>query len=142
MNENFGVILQTFVESAERNSDRTKQGYRFDQMTKMFSAYIFMLSGPLAYETLNANLPLSIPSVSTVSRFLKEKGPNVVEGIMRTEELLRYLKSRNLPLKVSISEDATRITAKISYDPVTNQLVGFTLPLDGNGLHESMSISL
>ncbi|KAJ6642635.1 hypothetical protein Bhyg_07588, partial [Pseudolycoriella hygida] len=116
ISENLGVILQTFVESAERNFDRSKQGY------------------PLAYETLNANLPLSIPSVSTARRFLKDKGPIVIEGKMRTEELLQYLKSRNLPLKVSISEDATRITAKISYDPVTNQLVGFALPLDENGM--------
>lgn len=131
---NLGVILQMFVQSSERNFERKKQGYRFDELTKMFSSYIFLLSGLLAYETLNANLPLSIPSVSTVHRFLKDNGPNVVEGKMRTEELLQYLKSRNLPLRVSISEDATRITAKISYDPVTNQLVGFALPLDDNGM--------
>lgn len=132
--KSFGVMLQTFVESAERNFDRRKPGYRFDELTKMFSAYIFMLTGPLAYETLNANLPLSVPSISTVSRFLKDNGPKVVEGNMRTDELVQYLKSRNLPLRVSISEDATRITAKVSYDPVTNQLIGFALPLDENGM--------
>lgn len=132
--ENLGVLLQTFVQSSERNFERRKQGYRFDELTKMFSTYIFLLSGALAYETLNANLPLSIPSVSTIRRFLKDNGPNVVEGKMRTEELLQYLKCRNLPLKVSLSEDATRITAKISYDSVTNQLVGFALPLDDNGM--------
>lgn len=93
-----------------------------------------MLSGPLAYETLNANLPLSVPSVSTVSRFLRDNGPYFVEGRMRTEALLQYLNSRNLPLRISLSEDATRITAKISYDPVTNQLVGFAIPLDDNGM--------
>ncbi len=78
--ENLGVMLQTFVESAERNCDRKKQGYRFDELTKMFSAYIFMLSGPLAYETLNANLPLSVPSVSTVSLFIRDNGTYFVEG--------------------------------------------------------------
>lgn len=93
-----------------------------------------MLSGPLAYETLNANLPLSVPSVSTVSRFLRDNGQYFVEGKMRTHALLLYLKSRNLPLRVSLSEDATRITAKISYDPITNQLVGFAIPLDENGM--------
>lgn len=137
--KSLGGMLQTFVESAERNFDRKKQGYRFDGLTKMFSAYIFMLSGTLAYETLNANVPLSIPSVSTVRRFLKENGPDVIEGKMRTDELLQYLKSRNLPLKVYISEDAIRITAKIANGPVTNQLSGFALPLDGNGMPITLS---
>lgn len=83
-------MLQTFVESAERNCCRKKPGYRFDDIAKMFSAYIFMLSGRLAYETLNANFPLSIPSVSTVSRFLKDNGPKVIEGVMRTHELVEF----------------------------------------------------
>lgn len=104
----------------------------------MFASYIFMLSGPLAYETLNANLPLSIPSISTVRRFIADKGPHVVEGQMRDDELEKYLRDRNLPMKVSLSEDGTRITAKVeakvAYDPATNQLVGFALPLDEYGM--------
>lgn len=133
-NESLGLMLRNFVNSALQNTDRKKAGYRFEELTKMFAAYIFMLSGPLAYETLNANLPLSIPSISTVHRFIADKGPRVIEGEMRTDELLQYLKNRNLPLKVSLSEDATRITAKVSYDPTTNQLIGFVLPLDENGM--------
>lgn len=39
-----------------------------------------------------------------------------------------------MPLKVSLSEDCTRITAKIAYDSSTNQLVGFALPLNDNGM--------
>lgn len=129
-----GIILQNFVDLFEQNKDRKKAGYRFNSLVKMFASYIFMLSGPLAYETLNANMPFSLPSLSTVHRFITDSGPRVIEGEMRTEELLKYLTDRNLPLKVSLSEDATRITAKISYDPTTNQLVGFALPLDHNGM--------
>lgn len=81
-------MLKIFVNSAERNGDRKKQGYRFDTLTKMFSAYIFMIPGTLAYETLNANFPLSIPFTSTVSRFLSDNGPKIIEGEMRTDELL------------------------------------------------------
>lgn len=134
-----GLMLQNFVNSAERNVDRKKTGYRFDDLTKMFASYIFMLAGPLAYETINANLPLSIPSTSTVRRFITDKGPRVLEGHMREDELSTYLKDRNLPRKVSLSEDGTRITAKVSYDPVTNQLVGFVLPLDQNGMPVTFS---
>lgn len=132
--QSLGIILQNMVNSAERNMDRKKAGYRYDLLSKMFAAYIFMLSGPLAYETLNANLPFSLPSTSTVHRFLADNGPQVIEGKMRTKELLQYLKTRNLPLIVSLSEDATRITAKVLYDPNTNQLIGFALPLDKNGM--------
>lgn len=32
--------------------------------------------------------------------------------------------------RVWISEDATAITAKVNYDPSTDQLVGITLPID------------
>lgn len=127
-------MLQNFVKSAARNADRKKAGYRFDDLTKMFASYIFMLAGPLAYETLHANLPLSIPSISTVRRFITDKDPRVVEGHMRDDELFKYLSDRNLPKKISLSEDATRITAKVSYDPATNQLIGFVLPLNENGM--------
>lgn len=121
------------IQPKETVQGRSK-GYRHDETTKMFAAFLKMVSGLLAYETLHANLPLSLPSVSTVNRFIADNGPRIVEGEMRSDELLKYLRSRNLPLVVSLSEDATRITAKISYDPYTNQLVGFALPLDTNGM--------
>lgn len=79
-------------------------------------------------------MPLSLPSVATVNRFLKDKGPKIVEGVLRTSELAKYLKDRNMPLRFSLSEDATRITPKVSYDNNTNQLVGFARPLDSNGM--------
>lgn len=134
-----GLILQKFVDSAARNADRKKAGYRFDELTKMFSSYIFMLSGTLAYESLNANLPLSVPSISTVRRYIADKGLRIIEGQMRSDELEKYLNDRKLPKKISLSEDGTRITSKVSYDPVTNQLVGFALPLDENGMPVTFS---
>lgn len=127
-------MLKMFVDSAKRNFPKKKQGYRHDTTTKMFAAYIKMIAGLLAYETLHTNFPLCLPSESTVNRFIADNGPEIIEGEMRTDALLKYLKSRNLPLMVSLSEDATRITAKISYDPNTNQLIGFALPLDVNGM--------
>ncbi|KAG4072027.1 hypothetical protein HA402_008468 [Bradysia odoriphaga] len=127
-------MLQIFMKSAQRHSNRNKHGYRHDDTTKMFAGFLKMVGGLLAYETLHANFPLSLPSVSTVNRFLTDNGPRVIEGEMRVDELLEYLQSRNMPLRISISEDGTRCTAKISYDPKTNQLVGFALPLGSNGM--------
>ncbi len=127
-------MLQRFISSAEKNATRKKQGYRYDILIKMFAAYIKMVAGLLAYETLNANFPLSLPSVSTVNRFLADNGPQIVEGEMQTDELLKFLQSRNLPLQISLSEDGTRAISNISYDHKTNQLIGFALPLDANGM--------
>ncbi len=93
----FGSMFKVFMESAQRNSKRNKHGYRHDDTTKMFAGYLKMVGGLLAYETLHANFPLSLPSVSTVNRFLTDNGPPIIEGEMRVDELLQYLQSRNLP---------------------------------------------
>lgn len=37
-------------------------------------------------------------------------------------------------MSVWISEDGTRITGRLQYDPGSNQIVGLLLPLDENGL--------
>lgn len=132
-------LLRHLLNSAERNSSRKKQGYRHDDLIKCFAAYIKMLGGLLSYETLHANLPLSLPSVSTVNRFICDNGPQIIEGEMRTNDLLEYLQRRNLPLRVSLSEDGTRITPKVAYDPNTNQLIGFALPLDEDGMPRTFS---
>lgn len=127
-------LLNAFVAQAEKNAPRSKPGYRFDPLIKMFACFIKLIAGLLAYETLHANLPLCLPSTSTVDKFMKDNGPAIIEGKLRTEELITYLKDRNLPLRVDLSEDATRITAKVEFDPKTNQLVGFALPSDTNGM--------
>lgn len=40
---------------------------------------------------------------------------------------------RALPLRIRVSEDCTRLTAKIEYDQISNQLIGFVLPFE-NGV--------
>lgn len=85
------TMLPHFVNTDEANSTRKKQGYRFNFLIKMFAAYIKMIAGRLAYETLHANYPTSLPSISTVNRFIADNCPQIVEGEMRTLELLQYL---------------------------------------------------
>lgn len=101
---------------------------------KALAAYIKTIGGTLTYETLHANLSLVWPSLSTANKFIHDNGTKVTEGKLKYEELHTYLKDRDLPLRVSLSEDATRIQATVCYDPNTNQLVRLSLPLDENGL--------
>lgn len=66
-------------------------------------------------------------------RCINTNKTHVVEGQMRCKELCEYLDNLKAVKKVWISEDGTAITARISYDPKTNQLVGIVLPLNSNG---------
>lgn len=132
-------ILRKFLETADQNACRPKGGYRHDEKVKSYASYLRFLSEDLAYETLQKNLPHSLPSLSTTNRFLARAQYSIIESELRCDELLSYLVERNLPLAVSISEDATRVVNRVQYDSKTNQLIGFVLPLDNNGLPISFS---
>lgn len=94
-----------------------------------------MLSGPLAYETLQKNLPLALPALSSTNRYLLKNNCRPIEGILRSHELDVFLEERKLEKVVSLSEDATRIIGRLQYDFKTNQITGFALPLhQDNGL--------
>lgn len=135
--KNTSKMLNQLIAVAHHQMNKKKGGYRYNETIKEFASYMFMLAGRIAYETLCKNIPF--PSVSSISRYLQEKGPKIIEGNLRCKELLEYLEKRNLPLQVWLSEDATRVTGRIQYDSKSNQLVGFVLPLDSNGMPIQMS---
>lgn len=127
-------ILNKLLENADQNISRPKEGYRFDDDTKRFAAYLRMMCGPTLYNVLHRNLELALPSIVTVNKKIHSSN-NINEGVLRCNELLLYLKEQNSPLVVGLSEDATRIEGRIQFDPKTNQLVGFVLPIiSKNGL--------
>lgn len=128
-------LLGKLIEHANRNALRKKGGYRYDKIIKRFSAYFRMIAGPLTYETIQKNLEHSLPSLVSVNRYIRSANCHIVEGVLRTQELLLYLKERNLPLSVIISEDLTRIIGRPQYCAITNQIVGFVLPTNhANGM--------
>lgn len=128
-------LLNLLLTTANQNVERKKEGYRFDEKVKELASYYRMIAGPMAYETLQKNLELSLPSLSSVNRYIRKMNTNIVEGVLRTHELAAYLKERELPLTVALSEDATRITGVVQYDVRTNQLMGFALPINStNGI--------
>lgn len=65
---------------------------------------------------------------------MSDKGPQIIEGVLRSDELKSYLTQRELPFIVWIAEDATRNIGKVCYDPATNQLVGFVPRLNEHGM--------
>lgn len=129
------LLLSKLISAADKNSNLKKGGYRYDPEIKRYATYLRMIAGPLAYDTIQKNLEHSLPSLSSTNRYIRSTNCHIVEGLLRSEELLLYLKERNLPLEIIISEDATRIENRVQYDPATNQLIGFTLPTNNeNGM--------
>lgn len=123
-------VLNKLLETANQNFVRKPEGYRYESSIRNWATYFRMLCGPLAYETIQKNFACAIPALSSTNRYILKNSERIVEGDLRSEALLQYLKDRKLPLIVSLSEDGTRITSKVQYDPHTNELVGFVLPID------------
>lgn len=123
-------LLKKLITAAVRHSQRKPGGYRYDPDVKLFAAYLRMIAGPLAYQTLQKNLQSALPSLPSTNRYISLSNYRIVEGIPRYDELLVYLNERKLPLVVNLSEDATRIVGKVQYDSSTNQLVGFVQPIN------------
>lgn len=123
-------LLKKLITATVRHSQRKPGGYRYDPDIKLFAAYLRMIAGPLAYQTLQKNLQSALPSLPSTNRYISSSNYRIVEGIPRYNELLIYLNERNLPLVVSLSEDATRIVGKMQYDSSTNQVVGFVQPIN------------
>lgn len=127
---NFPFLLKKLVSSATQNLVRHKNGYRYDGEIQSFSMVFRLLSGPLAYETLQKNLSCTLPSLPSVNRYIYKSNYRAVEGALRCDELLQYLEERNLEKVVTLSEDATRIVGRVQYDSYSNQIVGFALPIN------------
>lgn len=127
-------LLSLLLRTADINVERKSEGYRFNETVKELSCYYRMIAGPMAYESLQTNLCLSLPSLSSVNRYIRKIDANITEGDLRVSALKKYLEDRKLPLVVSLSEDGTRLTGTVQYDVRTNQLMGFSLPLNENGM--------
>lgn len=123
-------FLNRLQATAKRNESRKIGGYRYDDDIKYIGLYLRLLAGPLAYETIQKNMECSLPSLVSTNRYIRSFGCNIVEGVVRSSELQKYLNDRKLPPFVCLSLDETRVEDQVQYDAKTNQIVGFTLPLD------------
>ncbi|KAK3911485.1 Peptide chain release factor 1 [Frankliniella fusca] len=111
--------------------------FRFERKDKEFFTWVLIQGGRCLYETLHANAPKGMPSLPTVLKFQGNVLEPVFEGRFRWQELVEYLRENDLPRVIALSEDGTRITGQIEYDPISNRLVGFAAPLDANGLPDA-----
>lgn len=125
------LFLQTLIEQNVKRASSKKLEYS-DHLKKV-SLYIFILTGPLAYEVLRSNLML--PSISTVRQQLGKETP-VKEGQLQIEPIKAAMELRKEPMFVWISEDDTKITSRIKYNITDDCVMGLELPLSINGVPE------
>lgn len=126
------VVLNSLLQTANQNALRKREGYRYSDSIKKFAVFFRIVAGPIAYETVQRNIECALPSLNTTNRYIHKARHQICEGALRSESLLKYLQERNLPLIVSLSEDATRIEGRVQFDPNSNQLVGFVPPINEN----------
>lgn len=126
-NFNNKKLLIQLVELFNSNKEKV----RYSEDLKDVSLYVFLLGGPSLYEFLVKNLGL--PSISTVRRHLSSKEDcDFIEGVIRGEQLLNFLKSHKYPLQGFVSEDQTKVTSQLKYCSASNRIVGLIGPLDGD----------
>lgn len=126
-------VLRILCDTAVRNNDNSNSSAnRYDEVLKKFCSSLYLIGGRLTYQTIQGNLPNSIPSITTLQRFLSSN-ERILEGQIRLTQLKSFLVKRGYPMNVWISEDQTRIVSTNEYDSVNNRIVGFTTPYDENG---------
>lgn len=127
-------LLNRMIDTSAQNESRPKQGYRYAVDYKRFCVYNRVLSGRMPYNVLNSNLKGCFPSISSTNRYIHRSDHSVIEGELRVDELVNYLKERQQEMWVCLSEDGTRVENRIQYDLRTNQVIGFVLPTSENGM--------
>lgn len=109
--ETFKIKLSVFLRKLLNNVvvENFKQTENsFDEFTKKISIYLFYTAGRLAYETLNSNLKNSLPSISTLNRYIENKSLQL-EGDFDFQGLSEFLERRDLPKLVWISEEEEKL---------------------------------
>lgn len=122
--DNANITMTTLITSIFKECEKkniSKYENRYSEYLKNVATYLFILGGRQLYEILSANLKL--PSTSSVMKYI-EKTPNVAEAEIFAKELKEFLLKRNLPLKMFISEDGTKIVPSVKFDAKTSQLIG------------------
>lgn len=124
-------FLQRLISQCLKKSSSGNRLLRYDHYMKDVGLYLFILVGPLAYETLQKNLPL--PSTSTVKRHLGKEIP-VREGALQVASIKEQIDKLKLEPFIWVAEDDTRIQKRLRYNVENNTIMGLQLPLDDNGM--------
>ena len=126
--KDFSTFFRQIVENAKKNVGKLPQSRRHDEVIKKFSISLLLYSGPMAYNLIQKNMEDAIPSLRIVQRMIQSEYYPLSEAQFQFDGLVNHLDEYNSPFFVAISEDATRVVARVEYDHENDRIVGFVLP--------------
>lgn len=98
---NTSVLLKALCKASSKNvNSKSKHCNRYDDSLKQFCVFLYFVGGRLLYETLQANLTNSLPTITTLNRFISLNKDNIVEGEFRFGQLKEFLEKNKLPMCV------------------------------------------
>jgi len=71
------------------------------------------MTGPSAHDFFHKNMPLALPSLSTVKREIHKFFKGIAEGCFQFDQLLDHLNAYSATKIICLSEDATRVVSWI-----------------------------
>ncbi|CAF3235280.1 unnamed protein product [Rotaria sp. Silwood2] len=126
-------FLHYFLENLLSNLTVAESRYRYNEQVLDFAACLSILAGRNAYDFLRINMPGALPSLITIQAKLSTAGFRALEGEFRYDDMNKYMNEINSKFAFC-SEDCTSTLRRIVYDVRSNSFIGFTPPLDENGM--------
>lgn len=131
---NGSSLLNSLLNVHKQTGNTTDGHLTYSEMLKDIASYLYLNGGKYFYDFLSHNIPL--PPLPVFKNYIYNE-ENITDGKLRIKELKKFLLEQNLPLKVWLSNNSIEIVDKIRYCKRTNQIVGFVLPSDENGMPTS-----
>lgn len=127
------TFLNIILNNMIQNFIREERGYRYDTIVRQFACSLYILGGRTTYEFVRLNIPALLPSVQTIQSYIGTSENHLTEGLFNYDGASDYF-NRNQSILGFCAEDSTAIVPKITYDTTSDTFIGFSLPLDGNGV--------
>jgi hypothetical protein len=136
-------ILTRIARQIRKQRNRNPKGFRHkDEVIENYALIAYIIGGRRHFKILYENFKPAFPSPSSLHTKLQKYYTLFHEGKCNLEVLKNHLLDNNLPLIVSIAEDATSVVGKREYSKLLNSIVGCSVPIESNGLSDfHMSIA-
>lgn len=125
----FNVMMNNMI----KNFITDERGYRYDTIVRQFAACLYIMGGRTAYEFVRLNLPACLPSTQIIQSDINSLKSHLSEGQFNYDNIRDYFNLNKSTIGFC-AEDCTTVVPKLTYDTKSNTFIGFSLPLDNNGI--------
>ena len=115
------------IEQSSKTFQRGSRGNKFSEDLKDYSSLLYLQGGPHLYEMISNNA--SVPSLASVKKLVLSSGERLTAGSLNFDGLFKHMQKYQTN-RIIISEDATRLISKVTFDATTNNFLGLIGPED------------